>query len=252
MARNIRRQGLIQEQFLTLKSKYPDLYLLQDAFSSEIYGTLSMHASYQGVELKEQYEIRIKIPPNYPESVPVSWETGSKIPFSGPRVFHKNPDASLCLASPVEVVQKFFRKKNLLNYVDSLLIPYLFSYSYLKRYRKLPFGELRHGTEGLIQFYQNYFQVPIQECVVGFLAILGQESFSSLLRCPCGSGKAIAICHEQKIRKLHCYRNCHDFVREFFDIGAYFSVLERYVYLWGRLPFIKIQKFAIWREIHED
>lgn len=59
---------------------------------------------------------------------------------------HHNPDGTLCLEAPLTVHEVFRANETLINFVDNLLVPYLYIHSYYLKYGKLPFGEHAHGA----------------------------------------------------------------------------------------------------------
>ena len=44
------------------------------------------------------------------------------------------------------------------DFIERYLLPYLYSYTYYKKYGKVPFGEREHGSFGIISFYKEYFE----------------------------------------------------------------------------------------------
>ena len=103
--------------------------------------------------MEGEYEIDISIPKQYPDSLPLVFEIGGKID----RNYHHNPTGELCLATPIEIEMNFKKFPSLLGFVDNLVIPYLFSHAYFMKHGEMPYGERPHGSEGILQFYEEHF-----------------------------------------------------------------------------------------------
>ena len=70
---------------------------------------------------------------------------------------------NFCLGAPVEVSRRFAEHKNLLRFIEDPVIPYLFTYNYKRDHGKLPFGDLRHGAVGSLQYYTEFFETsPVE------------------------------------------------------------------------------------------
>jgi hypothetical protein len=163
-----------------------------------VQGLLVFSAEYTGERIDDQYSIRILLPASYPDWVPSAFETAGRIPKN----FHKLSDGSLCLGEPLAVVRKFLEEPTLLGYVNNCLIPYLYSFSYMCIYEHLPFGELAHGTIGLIKHYLEFFRLKNERSLIGLIAILAHDNYRGHVLCPCGSGKRLRSCHGTQLRAI--------------------------------------------------
>jgi hypothetical protein len=202
----------ISSQFSELKSKYPSLSLLKSA-SGEllIKGILVFSASYDEISIEDEYEIEITIPRDYPDALPVAKEIGGRIPGD----FHHNPDGTLCLSAPLEVKKKFSHRAFLLGFVEDLLIPFLYSYSFKVKYERMPFGELPHGIEGILKDYKDKFNVNNNYAVFGLLKILADDDYRGHALCPCGSNIKLRNCHGKLLMELKKYQKTDEFFREY-------------------------------------
>lgn len=193
-------QGLILEQFDDLRSFYPELNLLCDDGVWFIEGTLNFSAQFAGEIIDDNYSILVCIPENYPDRIPIAFETAGRIPKN----FHKlqSPEGALCLGEPIAVFRKFLGEPSLLGYVNNCLIPYLYSFSQKRRKGQLPFGELAHGTAGLIEQYLELFNLKNEKSLVGLIAILAKANYRGHVFCPCGSGKRLRSCHGDQLLEI--------------------------------------------------
>lgn len=171
----------VQQEFsgLTLESSHDDCYVIR--------GILSFDGQYEDKKAGGDYGIEITIPNNYPESIPVTRSVDGKIPES----FHTYPpNKTFCLGLPLAERMTFAENHTLMGYIKKLVIPYLFSYSYLKEHDELPYGDLDHGAPGKIRFYKDLFKVEYLE-VLGFLKLLADNRYKGHFPCPCHSNRKL-------------------------------------------------------------
>ncbi|MCK9211566.1 MAG: SEC-C domain-containing protein [Ignavibacteriaceae bacterium] len=184
-----------KESILTM---YPKLeYIIEDGLVN-LSGELDFNASFENQEVFDTYLILIVFPKDYPDTVPESFEIGNKIPDN----YHKNKDKSLCIAPPVDLSMKFSSNPCILNYINNLLIPYLYRYSFLQKYGKAPFEEYSHGALGLIEYYFEFLRVDSIPSLGKMLLIVLENKYRGHLPCPCGSNKKLRHCHGSKLKIL--------------------------------------------------
>lgn len=207
--------SIFPSQLSELRDSYSSLEGFQGGDGEWIIeGTLSFSAEYDGQRIKDSFSIKMIVPSNYPENLPVVWETGDRISQD----FHSYSNKSLCLGFPNAVREVFLNKPSLLGFVENCLIPYLFAFSYFDKYKKMPFGELSHGGKGVLEYYQEYFQVDEPEKIKIFLQLLVEDSYRGHLSCPCGSKKRLRNCHGQKLIRIKNVRTCSEFKMDFENI----------------------------------
>lgn len=210
---------------LTLYKQFQDLYLNfpglilekkgEDAW--QIRGKIRFSREYLKRRIDDEYSVEILVLKDYPISLPKIFEIEGRIP----KDFHRFQDEALCLGAPLEVKAKFRKRPTLFGYVDNCVIPYLYSYSYKCKFGKLPFGELSHGGKGLLEFYQNLFDIKDPRRVQRFLQILSLGNYQDHTRCPCGSGRRLRICHGSIIDKLLKLQEASEFNTEWNMISRY-------------------------------
>lgn len=204
----------IHEQFEDIKSDYPDLVLIEAHNGSYVRGRLSFTAKYQDKgSISDSYVIEIFIPSS--GTPPTAKEIGGRIP----KDFHKNPkDGTLCLAARVEVKRKFSAKPNLRGFIETLLVPYLYTYSYKEKHQDLPYGDLPHGEEGVLQYYKSFFNTDSDLVVLELLKLIVENNYRGESFCPCKSGKKLMKCHGEKIKDLKSHQGRREFLFEFMEV----------------------------------
>lgn len=141
------------------------------------------------------YKLKIVVPHNYPNEIPRVYEIGQDIPRTSE--YHMNSDGSLCLGSPLRILESIQQDESLISYAKSILLPYLYAAS-LKKCgicKHMAYGELAHGEQGLLTDYKKCFGVKTDTQVLRVLELLKRENLDYEKEpCPCGCGRSIADC----------------------------------------------------------
>jgi len=188
---------LVEAHFAELITQYDQLTLAWSDGNQLVQGLLEFKASYNNITIQDSFQVKILIPSDYPDNPPVAKEIAGRIPS----VFHSNHDG-LCLAAPIEIRRKFSENSTLLKFVNALLIPYLFAFCYWEEHGVMPFGELSHGSKGIMEYYLEFFKVHSETAVLNLLRALVSGNYKEHQKCPCGSGIIIRFCHAEYFRKL--------------------------------------------------
>lgn len=181
--------------------KYPGLRLRPGTHRSiALGGTLYFCAETPSKEcLDDEYDIEIIIPEEFPHALPTVNETAGRIP----RSFHKLEDGSLCLGSPVRLRLILVNTPSLVLFVEKCVIPYLYGHSHFEKYGILPFGELKHGREGLCQDLAALYGGNPVHAVPMFVRLTGMKRRqANKASCPCGSGRRLGRCHNRQVNEL--------------------------------------------------
>ena len=213
------RLRLVQAHAEELEQKYSGLILSMPDGSLKniaVQGILRFTATYEEVKDKiaGEYQVDIRIPEQYPDKPPVAKEIEGKVEKS----FHVNPDGTLCLGAPLAVRKAFAKCPTLIGFVENCLIPFFFSYEYKKKNGILPYGELSHGADGILEHYQELFDVNDDLAVLGLLRILTDNDYRGHHDCPCGHGTRLRNCHGEQLRKLFQYQNQSEFLNDYAQV----------------------------------
>ncbi len=201
---------LAHQQIADLTERYRGLSCVSSSFSLAVSGKLSFSAQYNGVSIQDEYVVEITVPEDYPEILPTAKEIGGRIS----KDFHTYPDNTLCLGSPIETRIKFSKQETLLGFVEDLLIPFLYAYSYKEKCGEMPYGELSHGVNGILESYKGLFQINDDLAVIGFLKILADDNYRGHISCPCGSNIKLRNCHGDIVRELQNFQSPEQFLQE--------------------------------------
>ncbi|HEY9017213.1 hypothetical protein [Thiomicrospira sp.] len=161
-------------------------------------GPVDVYLKNDGYPLvDETIVIEIQILKGYPRVPPVVFENGNKIPKTPE--FHTNPDgqSSFCLGVPFELERELFHLKgDLLGFYNSQIEPYLYAV-FLKLNHDIPFvfGEVEHGTLGIVNELKKQFKVnDIHGVVFGLKVLTDSPDIINSTRCICESGKRLKRC----------------------------------------------------------
>lgn len=204
-------------EFLALHPKLKLTNLTDEAIVIE--GYFDINAMIKGFEkIEDSYKLRIILTSDFPRGVPIVFELENKIPRK--EEFHVNSNGSLCMGSVIRLKFILHQSPPLETFAQQILEPYLYSTSYKLQNGYYPTGELKHGIAGLIQDYEELFNVKGKCAVLRVLEILGsKERIANKLLCPCGCGNRLGICSFRfsletwrRLESKKWYRNHHSFL----------------------------------------
>lgn len=238
---------IIEAHFTELVKKYNLLTLDKLDGVPVVQGLLEFEAFHEEIKVQDSFQIKLFIPGEYNKIPPKAYETGGRISKN----FHTYSDGSLCLATPVEIRRKFSKTPTLIGFVESLLVPYLFSFSYFQKHGRMPYGELAHGPEGIMQYYLESFNVESELIVLKLLKLLAIENYRGHHECPCGKGLKIRQCHGEQVLRYKELQRQKYFLTEYIFCLDYVikKTDKRYLEL---VPDAKSQKIiAQWLDANE-
>lgn len=176
-------------------------------------GIYQFQTEYKDISFKEYFHLEFFFPQTYPDDLPTVKEIDDKIPST----FHHFTDGSLCLCTPVEQYLVFSKVPTLENYIKSLLNPYLLGWLWYLRFNEMPWGDRSHGRLGLLESYQELFNITNKQFFLNFICKYIRNELFQRKECPCGSGLPFKKCHRNLIIRLE---NClpkgqlsHDFIK---------------------------------------
>jgi len=218
MSTDENKDTLIMEHFNQLQSVFSDLRLDKNGKGKFIVaGNLSFTCSHDGKTIKDDYDIEMLIPDDYPQRPPTVKETASRIPRDKDNHVYSS-DGTLCLGAPLAVKRTFAQERNLLWFVRAQVVCFLFSHSFKGKYGIMPFGELTHGPEGILEYYKELFSVQDDWHVLGLLRILADDNYRGHTLCPCGGGKCLRNCHGDILFEVRNYQTPNEFMKEYIEI----------------------------------
>ena len=193
--------SLIQ-QLVLLEKFFPGLEYGVDKEDDCLFvtGVLNFSASYNEIEIRDSYLIRVNIPWNFNVyHHPIAYEIGGRIPSS----FHHYKGGNLCLGLYTAIFDKLLDDCSLLAFFRNILIPYLYAFSYYEKYGRMPFGNFGHDKDAMILYFQDKLNGISSERLLDFLVYMYLPSvYGSHRECLCGSKLPLRYCHLQLVVDL--------------------------------------------------
>jgi hypothetical protein len=166
----------------------------------QLVGRFQFSAAADGAErIDDAYDVEFTIPSGFPRELPTVRDRSGRIP----RSHHTNPDGTLCLGSPTRQMMVLVDTPTLPAFAEKCLVPYLYGFSYRERHGRLPFGELDHGTAGLLRDFAELFGASTPVAARKFVGLAGlKKRLANKQPCPCGSGRRLGKCHNRRVNRL--------------------------------------------------
>lgn len=192
----------IQRHLAELTSVHKGLVdIVEHDYKTVVSGSLPFEASTDGMEtISELFDIELTISHDFPETLPRVREIGGRI---GTDYNHIYQDGTLCLAVPVEARRILLQNPTLLSFVNRLVIPYLYGFSFWQKYGKHPFDEALHGNEGILAHYIDTLGLADDLAALAVICFLYEHGYRGHHDCPCRSGLKVRACHGPALLALH-------------------------------------------------
>jgi hypothetical protein len=210
-------QNLADNYLKEIEQEYPSLRIkFCDKNFATYVGIIAFAANYNDCGLiDDEFEVEIVFPLTNTDDVPKAKETGGRIPCNPD--FHVNDDGTMCLGAPFEIRRKHKQDLSLRAFINRLLIPFLYAFSFQEKHGHMPFGELSHGRKGVVEYYREFFWTDSDLSVLELLKIIVEDNYRGHISCPCESGKRLRNCHGPQIREIKEQQSREQFFSDFID-----------------------------------
>jgi hypothetical protein len=202
-----------------LLKRHPGLRILPTAANSlDVGGQLrfNLQGPSEG-PIEDAYEVLIRFPMSFPNGIPIAFEKGGRIP----RSYHTQPDKSLCLGANTELRLKLGPDSTLDRFVEEILTPYLFQFSFFEKHGRMPFGELKHGVPGLLDYFATLYKVTDEKAGKALVLLTSlKKRRANKVQCPCGSGRRLGRCHNRAVNDLRKKLGRKWFAEEYKTLAA--------------------------------
>ena len=155
---------LTEKDILLIKETQPQL--IYKSKNKILTGFLEFEGEYQGYKIKDNYKLEIDF--NNQQPLPLVKEINGKIEkiskdknlnLTNLHINYGDIDGGLCLCSRFKAFEYTDKLKNSLspgiNFIQELVIPFLYGISYFEKHNEFPFGAIEHGAKGLIREITN-------------------------------------------------------------------------------------------------
>lgn len=199
------------EEIAEVKVEFPNLDLVKQGVWR---GTLTFDRVYREYRIADEYEVEIEVPKDFPDTIPRmsemagrTEEIAKKYNLGDIRDLHKNThDGTACLCVKQVEREKVPPGSTVCDFINALVIPYLYGLSYFEEQGKWPWKDYGHGFRGLVEFYADDLAPQKKRAVNAVLTALSKDAdrrtYLLLLlapsmspSCVCGSSKSLKECH---------------------------------------------------------
>ena len=187
----------LEAQVEALLCAYPRLNRTKDSRSAVVIsGSIDVNKCFNDFTVAQSYNLEIHIPKSE-EKLPNVVDVGHHIMRDYPHLYS---DRTLCLATETDIRFRYIQGFDLVDWMGTYVENYYYSYEYYQRYGVFPFGERGHGNKGVLETYQEIFNVNSTTTAKNVLDyIVSHKKYRGHHLCPCYSGKKIRDCHKEII-----------------------------------------------------
>lgn len=175
---------------------------------TEIDGGLKFTGNYkvciqlENEKFEDYFSLEIFVPNGFPENIPTAKSTDGRIRANNYKG-HVYANGQFCLELNTSIAAFLQRNPSLLAFLTKYLDTYLYGFLFYRKRKYLPFGENKHGVDGLLDYYCELFETTDIKVAYSLLFCLCMENLKGHIQCPCQSGKRYRDCHREKINKLN-------------------------------------------------
>ena len=193
-----RDPGALRALEATLRRDYATMHAMVTDGVVRVRGTYPVVHEDQEIE---RYSLCIKLPPDYPHSLPAVWETADKIPRIEDRHISM-PMGSLCLGVPAALWLALRGNFSINRVLDIPVRNFLIGNCMIEAREDWPYGEWAHGAKGMLQFFGETIGTDDPHAIVKLIDGLINGKVRGHWPCPCGSGAIVRKCHADAIQQL--------------------------------------------------
>lgn len=137
-----------------IEDSFPEVIITEDQFNIYARGRFIINAQYQDITIEIAPKLKLIVPKNYPQRLPMVYELDGKI-----KAEHLLSDHGLCVATEFDLILELSTSKSIEDYFDKFLIPYFISYQSWIEKGKYIFGDRTHGLPGIYESLGEYFNI---------------------------------------------------------------------------------------------
>lgn len=197
-----------------LSNKYPGLSVTIENDVKIISGEFDFCASYQGVTLRDSYQISIELKSSSNSNLPAVIETDGRIKKVAENNnisiydLHTYNNNQVCLCVKPSEASFFPKGFSFQDFIELLVVPFFYAQKYFEDYKTWPWDTYSHGVLGWLEWYNDQKRPTIRniELFIKNLRNYGGWNLikKELLKKDGVKGHHNCLCGS-KIK----YRNCH-------------------------------------------
>jgi len=185
-----------------LKEKYPDLHQKVSDGSIVLSGRITfclLDSSTGKPPITDEYSVEITVSNEFPATIPIVRELDRKIKRS---YEHVSPSGFMCLGIASELQLLLKKYPTIEGFIENIVKPNLFAYSFYIKYQIMPWGDLPAGPNGIFLHYKELFRTMDVKKMIALLCIVLDGDYRGNSECPCGTTKTLNECHGEAVYSL--------------------------------------------------
>lgn len=207
-------QRLFREEKEALASKHPSLklevvdarhrindYVCLQKAAAVVHGIYGLNVP--GTARTYDYRIALVLADSYFKRPPLMYCDDLKLPV-GNIDRHIMSDGRACLGVNTDLAQRWHSRPSIVTFLDEVVAPFLAWQVYYDAHGcPPPWGQRSHHKEGILQFYAELLNIPVDPQVEGFMKLLARKNAPKGHEpCPCGSSPRLRNCHADAVKNV--------------------------------------------------
>ena len=145
------------------------------------------------------YSIELELPNDYPNTVPLVYETGGKIKRDAEH--HIFTGGNCCLFVEEETYKYYPKGTSIVGFIKKVVTGHFLNQKYFERKGKWIDGDRSHGIKGKLEFYREVLNTNDLYTIFRFIQYLAKDRMVDYQICFCGSKKKLGNCHIKLVRE---------------------------------------------------
>lgn len=185
-----RNPSLLEREERAVAEVYPNLHFLIGSDCARIRGSMPVHI---GSVVVDRFQVELLLARDHPATYPVASEIGGRVPRLNEN--HVSEDGQLCLFLPEEGPTYWPAGSTVDSFLQGPVNSYFVGYLYFIAHGSWPFGERRHGVDGILDFYRERTEISEPGGLLEAMKVLARGGVKGHWKCPCGSRQKMRGCH---------------------------------------------------------
>lgn len=185
-----RQPESLEREERAVAAAYPNLYFVIGDGSARVRGSLPVQV---GAVVVDRFQVELLLARDHPATFPLAWEIGGRVPRLNEN--HVSDDGQLCLFLPEEGSDCWSAGSTVVSFLQGPVNSFFVGYLHYLAHGSWPFGERRHGLDGILDFYRERTEISELEGLLGAMKLLAKGGVKGHWKCPCGSRQKIRTCH---------------------------------------------------------
>jgi len=190
--------ALFEKEKSEVEAHYPELHVQAVGEVVLVRGTFPIVADR---EVLDRYSVEIALARDHPKSLPSVREVGGRIPWAADRHINRS-DGTACVLLPDERWKVWPPGSTFLDFLNGPVHDFFLGQSLVEQGDPWPFGQWRHGAEGIREYYSELLGTQDVQAICRYLEYLSAKKIKGHWPCACRNGKRLRDCHMPALLNL--------------------------------------------------